>query len=233
MVVELIVAIAAIGNWDLWCQTPAHNLAVMEQDKYTPMPGDQVASSARSSLAEEGSRGVGYSRPAILLHWAIAVLVLSTIPIGLYGASDKNDAAQAATNLHKSIGIVILALTVIRVAWRLGHTPPPLPDSMNPALRRIARLTQGLFYFLLLVLPFSGWWMSSAVPQRHPFGFGLFDVPFLPVPRGWASAGPAHFVHVNLAWVMVGLAALHIAAALKHHFVDRDAILAGMLPRRA
>ena len=167
-----------------------------------------------------------------MLHWAIALLVLSTIPLGWFGATYETDAAQVATNAHKSIGILILALTLARVVWRLTHRPPALPDTMKPALRRIAKATHFLFYALLLILPFSGWWMSSAVPKRHSFGFGLFDVPFLPVPRGFASAGPAHFVHTNLAWVMVALAALHIAAALKHHFVDRDDILARMLPHR-
>ena len=178
-------------------------------------------------------RPVRYSHVAIALHWSIAALVLTTIPIGWFGASFEGDAAQSATNLHKSIGILILLLTLVRVGWRLSHRPPALPDAMPPALRRIARATHILFYALLLILPLSGWWMSSAVPERHPFGFGLFDVPFLPVPRGFASAGPAHFVHVNLAWVMVGLAVLHILAALKHRFVDRDEILARMLPRRA
>ena len=102
---------------------------------------------------------------------------------------------------------------------------------MKPTLRRIARATHVLFYVLLLVLPLTGWWMSSAVPtERHPFGFGFFDVPFLPVPRGWASAGPAHFVHVNLSFLMIGLAVLHILAALKHHFFDKDDVLARMLP---
>lgn len=174
-----------------------------------------------------------YSRMAILLHWLLAAFVLSTIPLGWYGATFEGDAAQSATNIHKSIGIVILFLTVVRLGWRLSHKPPALPDTMTPALRRTARATHALFYFFLLVLPLSGWWMSSAVPKRHPFGFGLFDVPFLPVPRGWASAGPAHFVHTNLAWVMVALVVLHIAAALKHHFVDKDDILPRMLPRRA
>lgn len=75
--------------------------------------------------------------------------------------------------------------------------------------------------------------MSSAVPERHAFGFGIFDIPFLPVPRGWPSAGPAYFIHTTLAWLMIGLAVMHIAAALKHHFIDRDAILTRILPTRS
>jgi cytochrome b561 len=174
-----------------------------------------------------------YSRIAIVLHWAIAALVLSTIPLGLFGASSESATAQLATNTHKSIGITILFLTLFRVGWRLTHKPPTLPEGMSRALRRIAKTTHVLFYFLLLVLPLSGWWMSSAVPERHSFGFGLFDVPFLPVPRGWASAGPAHFIHTNLAFLMIGLAVLHIGAALKHHFIDRDDIVSRMLPQKS
>lgn len=194
-------------------------------DNYAPI--DQVTGSTPAA-----SSAIRYSRIAIALHWMIAALVLSTIPLGWYGASAETDAAQAATNAHKSIGILILALTVARVAWRLTHRPPELPETMAPALRWVAKATHFLFYFLLVVMPLSGWWMSSAVPERHAFGFILFDVPFLPVPRGFASAGPAYFVHTTLAWVMVGLAALHIVAALKHHFVDRDTILTRMLPHR-
>lgn len=189
---------------------------------------DQVSGSTQAAVG-----AIRYSRVAIVLHWAIAALVLSTIPLGWFGATFETAAAQVATNAHKSIGILILALTLARVAWRLTHRPPALPDTMAPGLRFIAKATHFLFYFLLVVLPLSGWWMSSAVPERHSFGFGFFDIPFLPVPRGFASAGPAHFIHTNLAWVMVGLAALHIAAALKHHFVDRDTILTRMLPHRS
>ena len=226
-VVQSFDAIAAIGKCDL---SRAADPRIVENMQNTDNLSsiDQVTGSTLAA-----TRSLRYSRTAIALHWLIAALVLSTIPLGWYGATFKTDGAQTATNIHKSIGILILAATLVRVGWRLAHTPPGLPDTMHPVLRRIAKFTHGLFYFLLLILPLSGWWMSSAVPHRHSFGYGLFDVPFLPVPRGWASAGPAHFVHTNLAWVMVALAALHIAAALKHHFVDHDEILARILPHRA
>ena len=196
-------------------------------------PATQHARQMSDDLSTNEHAVTRYSGVAILLHWAIAVLVLSTIPLGLFGANAETEAAQVATNAHKSVGILILVFTVVRLGWRVAHTPPVLPATMTPMLHRIAKATHVLFYLLLIVLPLSGWWMSSAVPQRHPFGFGLFDVPFLPVPRGFASAGPAHFVHVNLGFLMIGLALLHIAAALKHHFFDRDGILTRMLPRSA
>ncbi|MES2861788.1 MAG: cytochrome b [Pseudomonadota bacterium] len=173
-----------------------------------------------------------YSATAIALHWSIAALVLSTIPIGWYGATFEGDLAQSATNLHKTIGILILALTLVRIGWRLTHRPPPLSASYARSLRWMARTAHVLFYVLLVVMPLSGWWMSSAVPNRHEFGLGTLHVPFLPVPRGFASAGPAHAMHVNLAWVMVGLVVLHVLAALRHQFIDKDDVLSRMLPRR-
>lgn len=171
-----------------------------------------------------------YTRTAILLHWAIAALVLTTIPIGWYGATYETAKGQSATDIHKSIGILILLVTLVRIGWRLGHKPPALPATMARAMRWAARITHTLFYGLLLILPLSGWWMSSAVPDRHTFGFGLFDVPFLPVPRGWASAGPAHFVHTTLAWLMIGLVALHILAVIKHILFDDDDLFSRMMP---
>ena len=174
-----------------------------------------------------------YTRGAILLHWTTAALILSTIPLGWYGASFESAAAQSATNFHKLIGILILALTLARIAWRLAHRPPPYPEDITPRIRLAAKLVHGAIYALLLILPLTGWWMSSAVPKRHPIGWeGVFEIPFLPIAQSMASAGPAHALHVNLAWVMAALAALHIAAALKHHLVDRDTVLLRMMGAR-
>ena len=224
-----MVPIAAIAKCDLWRSRDGRNLSGMGQDMTKSESLDQVSG---SSLA--ASRTLRYSRTAIALHWAIAVLIVLTIPLGWYGATfPKDELARSAKDIHKSIGILILALTLVRVGWRVTHRPPALPDSYAPALRQIAKATHALFYVLLLVMPLSGWWMSSAVPVRHPIGFGPVDVPYLPVPRGWASAGGSHAVHVNLAWLMIGLVALHILAALKHQFVDKDTILTRMLPFRA
>lgn len=197
-----------------------------------------IVSTARRAVSpapgpsKAASPAVRYSQTAIVLHWSTAGLVLATLPIGWFGASFEGDFAQSATNLHKTIGILILVLTLVRIGWRLTHKPPALSESYAASLRWIARGAHLLFYVLLVVLPLSGWWMSSAVPNRHAFGLGPLQVPFLPVPRGFASAGPAHEMHVNLAWLMIGLVVLHILAALRHQFVDRDNVLGRMLPRR-
>lgn len=166
---------------------------------------------------------------AMWLHWIIAALVFSTLPLGWYGAEYDNAAGARVIGIHKPLGIVILALTLVRVWWRFGHKPPALPGSVGPVLRAVASLTHWLFYLLLVVLPLTGWWMSSAAPDRHGFGFGLFDVPFLPVPPG--SGGAAHSVHVKLAWLMIWLVGLHILAALKHAVMDdENEVMPRMLP---
>lgn len=227
-----MVAIEAIGTCDLRAGLVDRSLIGMGQDTSSARETDNGSGGDISGTAHAAASTRRYSRVAIILHWTIAILVLSTIPLGLYGAIADGDLARTAKDIHKPIGILILALTIVRVGWRLTHRPPPFPGSMTPRLRRIARFTHIAFYGLLLLLPFSGWWMSSAVPVRHPISFGAFDIPFLPVPRGFISAGPAHLVHVVLGFTMIGLAALHIAAALKHHFVERDDILSRMLPAR-
>ncbi len=176
---------------------------------------------------------VRYSNVAIALHWSIALLALCTIPLGLFGASNEGAAGQIATDIHKPVGILILALTLVRIGWRVTHRPPPLPEGYATYLKWIASATHVLFYVLLIVLPLSGWWMSSAVPiERHPINFAGLQIPFLPVERGWPSAGPARMLHGNLAWLMIGLVGLHILAALRHQFIDKDNLLARMTPRR-
>ncbi|ATW04711.1 cytochrome b [Sphingorhabdus sp. YGSMI21] len=172
-----------------------------------------------------------YSRVAVWLHWMVAALVLVTIPLILYGGSGDSAGHDFATNSHKLIGLTILSLTVVRLLWRLTHKPPALPDSMAKPLRLFARSTHMLFYLLLLAMPLSGWWMTSAFPKRHPIEAGPFEIPFLPVPVDMASAGAAHEVHEIGGWLMIVLIMLHIASALKHHFINRDAVLSRMLIR--
>jgi cytochrome b561 len=180
-----------------------------------------------SGLSDPSAR---YTRIAILLHWLIAALMLVNIPLGLFSADNEGPLAEQVTNIHKLVGIAILALTHVRIGWRLRHRPPPLSATMAPVLRLVARATHIAFYLLLLVLPLSGWWMTSAFPRRHPFGIsGVFDVPFLPVEVSMASAGAAHELHEVSGWVLIALIVLHVAAALKHHFWDRDDILTRML----
>ncbi|MDX2233738.1 MAG: cytochrome b [Hyphomonadaceae bacterium] len=190
-----------------------------------------------------------YSAVAIALHWILAILALSMVPVGWWMGDailDRDTRAQALEvfPLHKATGMTILALTVLRLVWRATHTPPPLPQRMRGWERTAARATHWLFYGLLLALPLSGWLYSSVgwsdafktfinVPTSW---FGLFDIPPVPgvatldddVRRDLGEA--AMEVHGKLAWAMLLLAGLHVAAALKHHFIDRDDVLTRMVP---
>jgi cytochrome b561 len=133
-----------------------------------------------------------YTAVAIVLHWAIAAAVLFMLPLGfiMHERAEHGDASQAlfeAYQLHKSIGLTVLVLTLVRLAWRLTHRPPPLPEVMPAWEKLAARATHWGFYVLTLALPLTGWlyvsagWSihtdeSLAVPTRW---FGLFEVPHL------------------------------------------------------
>ena len=171
-----------------------------------------------------------YSRVAIAFHWTIAVLVIVNLIVGI--GHDSIPALRAWMPAHKPVGILVLALTLARVAWRLGHSPPPLPPR-TPAWERVAaHTTHVALYALLLAMPLTGWLMVSGTEKRRPIDFfGLFDIPYLPVGPAAGEAGA--WGHGLLGWTMLALVALHIGAALRHHFLLRDTVLARMAPRLA
>ena len=169
-----------------------------------------------------------YSRGAIWFHWVIAALVIINLIIGLLHDS-LLDGVAAALPLHKSIGLTVLALTLGRIAWRLAHRPPPLPMTMPRWERLASQATHFSLYALLLIMPLTGWMLVSGAKTPHPFSwFGLFGVPLLPVSR--ATGGIAHESHSLLGYLMAVLVLIHIAAALRHHFLLRNSILARMAP---
>ncbi len=189
-----------------------------------------------------------YAAVAIVLHWAIAAALVFMLPLGflMHERAEHGEASQAlfeAFQLHKSIGLTVLALTIVRLVWRLTHKPPPL--AAMPAWGKLAaRALHWAFYVLTLALPLSGWIYVSAgwsVHENQPLPapthwFGLFEVPHLfGLPNAShglreETAERALATHAILAWAIIGLAAVHVAAALKHHFIDRDETLARMVP---
>lgn len=179
-----------------------------------------------------------YSHVAIALHWLIAVLIIGNLVGGLAvdRLLDSPDPAMKQTGfaliqLHKSVGLTVLLLSLLRLAWRLVNPAPALPDHMTPLERMLARASHWGFYALIVLLPVSGWALISGSAIRYPtFYFGLFEVPFLPLPQGKALGDQLHEVHELLAYGMIALLGLHVAAALKHHYLDRDDVLARMAP---
>lgn len=172
-----------------------------------------------------------YSRGAIILHWLIALLIIGNF-VGAWVSEDlPRDQKMVMMGYHKATGIVILLLTLVRIGWRLINPPPPLAATLKSWEAAFARITHGLFYLLMLAVPLAGLGLHSAFGQGKPVSiFGLFDFPALPVGTDKPTIGLFHELHEVTATAMLVLLGLHVAAALKHQFIDRDGTLARMLP---
>jgi cytochrome b561 len=164
-----------------------------------------------------------------LLHWLIVVLII--VQVTLASMADDLPAGVRKIALlarHKSVGITILMLAILRLAWRWTNPTPLLPPTLKPYERTLARVTHALLYVLLFAMPLSGWMMSSA--RGFPVSwFGFFTLPDL-VPKNKPLYEVLLTTHETLAWVLGAVVALHVAAALKHHFWLRDDTLRRMLP---
>lgn len=188
-----------------------------------------------------GSQPAGASRSpqrwgasTIALHWLSAALVLVLLGLGWFMVHGD---LQAATKfdlfqLHKSLGFLSLALLLLRLGARFAEPSPPAPPRMRVWERRLAGLTHATLYALLLTAALSGWLRVSsaiiAIPSRF---FGLFVIPNIVGADAALSADMA-LLHYVVSRLVIALLILHVAAALKHHLVDRDDILVRMLPAR-
>lgn len=163
------------------------------------------------------------------LHWVIVVLIIVQYTLAEV-ADDLPLGLQKFTTLarHKSIGLTIFGLAVIRLLWRWTQATPPLPDTLKPWEKALATSTHFALYLLLFAMPITGWLMSSAA--NFPVSwFGVFTLPDLVAPNRDLQ-DLLHEVHENLFRMLVALAVLHAAAALKHHFWLKDDVLKRMLP---
>jgi cytochrome b561 len=168
-----------------------------------------------------------YSRGAIVLHWTIALLIIVNLAIGLF----HETLFKGFIPLHKSIGILVLLLSVVRLLWRFTHRPPSLPATVRPWEKGLAHAVHWSLYPLMILIPLSGWVFTSAAPAPHPLSFfGLFPLPALPLTQDKAVSDMVAERHEQLAWLMLALLVLHIGAALKHRFLDRDRTLDRMMP---
>lgn len=181
-----------------------------------------------------------YSTVAILLHWAIAALLVWAVLLAWQAEDLKGPAKIAVLQLHKPIGITIMVLTLFRIAWRFVKPAPPMGDHLKPWERSLAKSVYGLFYIFMIAVPVTGWAMvsASALIHQYPINmFGLFDWPAI-TPLYEMPAEARHDrheqledVHKLLAKVIIyGLVPLHILGALKHQFLDKDNELAKMIP---
>ena len=175
-----------------------------------------------------------YSAIAILLHWLIALLVICGFALGLYMVSLKFSPQKLTYYAyHKWIGVSVFLLAVVRIVWRVTHAPPTQPASMPLWQQAASGAVHALLYLLLFAAPLSGWLYSSAagVPTV-PFGIEALQLPDL-VGKDRALAFDLKFVHMSFTYSLAALVMLHVTAALKHALIDRDGIMARMLPGRS
>jgi cytochrome b561 len=132
---------------------------------------------------------------------------------------------------HKAWGMLILALSVLRLVWRFTHPVPPLLESLRSWEAALAKVTHWLFYVAMIAMPLAGWIMHSAATGGLPVSFfGLFDFPGLPLARSKEVGGLFFDIHGMIGTLMLALAALHVLASLKHIAIDRDGTMRRMLP---
>ncbi|QTC92646.1 cytochrome b [Brevundimonas goettingensis] len=176
-------------------------------------------------MAEPRNR---YSTVSLTLHWLTAALILSQIL--LINAAEAEGADRALwMMLHKSGGMAILMLTLIRIGWRFANPALKPPAGMPRWEAWLAKGVHVLFYVLLLALPLTGWLAGSAAGRNFQF-YGLFDFPLLPIGGGRPLAKTLMGVHETLPKLLYVLLALHVLGALKHQFVNRDNVLHRMIP---
>lgn len=173
-----------------------------------------------------------YTRTAMLLHWLVALLLLGQFAFGWYLQEIPRGVPARGyfVNLHKSTGLLIGLLILVRLGWRLTHTPPPLPDAIPRWQQQAASASHYLLYVLMLVMPISGYVASNF----SRFGVNFFNT-FKLAPWGIDSKPVYAFfnqTHIVSSWLLLALVLVHVLAALKHGLIDRDSVFSRMLPKR-
>lgn len=170
-----------------------------------------------------------YGLVAQTFHWLIVILVIMQFVFGIkaHGLPISLERLVLLAR-HKSIGVTIFALVLLRLAWRLYSPPPPLPPTSHRWSNTAAHVSHGLMYALLLAMPPVGWLLSSASNLTVAW-FGWFSLPNLVKP----DRNLAHWLlltHQSMAWLLLAIIVIHVTAALWHHFILRDNVLLRMLP---
>jgi cytochrome b561 len=173
-----------------------------------------------------------YSTTAIVLHWLIAVLIVGAFTLGLVMTDIPGFSPTKLKYYawHKWAGVTVMALAMLRLLWRLKHRPPALPTAMPAWQRGAAHGLHHVLYVLMFAIPLSGYFytLAAGIPVVY---FGLFQLPVL-IAKNPDLAATLRPVHYWLNMGMAGLVGLHVLAALKHQFIDRDGTLRRMLPGR-
>lgn len=178
-----------------------------------------------------------YTRTAMVFHWLIALMIGINVALVLSADHLPDDWVRPVINTHKSIGLTVLGLALMRVLWRATHPAPPLPDHYGRLERWGAHAAHGLLYILIFALPLSGWMHDSAwkAAPSHPLVlYGLVPFPRLPFLTAIDESRKDYWhdllgqVHASFAIVLYVAVALHVLGALKHQIFDREAELQRM-----
>ncbi len=177
-----------------------------------------------------GTRTDHYPATSKLLHWLVAACVLTTAPVAIaMGRVSEGPLQNALYNLHKSLGVLILVLMILRLINRfVVGAPIPDPD-IEPWQKTVSSAVHGLLYVMLLAMAVVGYIANSAYGAATPF-FGLFDLPAV-VGKNEDLANQLFAVHRWTGFFLIGLVLMHVGAALYHHFIRSDNVLKRMLPR--
>ena len=170
-----------------------------------------------------------YRHGAITFHWAVFALVIIVGVLGLLHDSWPKETQPFWINVHALIGILLWVLLLARFGYRLRHSPPTLPAEIGAFSRRFSNPVHLALYALMFVIPIIGF--VTFIYHGRIFHFGLFDLDF-GIKKNKAIFGPTEDMHGYLAYALFALAGLHALAALWHHFVLRDGVLARMWPAR-
>lgn len=170
-----------------------------------------------------------YTRTAIALHWLMAILLIGLFAVGVY-MSDLPLSPQKLKiySWHKWAGVSVFLLVALRLIWRIGHTPPALPSTMPDWQKWVANGLHHLLYLLMFAIPLSGWLMSSAKGFQTVW-FGILPLPDL-LDKNKELGETLGALHAFLNFSLAALVLLHAAAAIKHHFIEKNDILTRMLP---
>jgi cytochrome b561 len=180
-----------------------------------------------------------YTRTAMVLHWLIALLIICNVAMGLSADHLPDAWVRPVVDTHKSVGITVLGLALLRILWRFSHKPPPLPRSFPKWEHVAAHIAHFLLYLLMIALPLSGWmhdsaWKDAATHPMHLFGIVPFPriglIMNLDAPLKETLHDRFGALHTWLGYGLYALLAMHVGGALKHQWIDRKSVLTRMVP---
>lgn len=173
-----------------------------------------------------------YSNTAIILHWIVAIFIISLLSVGFFMTSAELSQEEKSSiyQMHKSFGLTLLLIALVRLYYRKSHTPPEYPKTISQLSINLSKAVHYLLYFLILFMPLAGWAMSSSTPPEwKTMFFGLFEWPRIPgLTDNTALRGAFKEMHEVGAYALLLLIALHLIGTLKHLIVEKENLLTRM-----